>query len=390
MIDIAAIDNYLGDQGYFNLLDWLLAEQQLAYSDYEKWRYGKLASLTEAIALDTKSLIALCKQSNKLCKKLKLCDEYLPYLSWDGQQQKTLKIDNDSTIQEAFCKKWLRAQDVPQLDLFMDNAAIVAENNLCDALGNRQFEKAQTLINELTEINPNNTKLGGFQSLLIYSQHITQSPLVTAQALEAELQGLEDEVAPLAQSLLQRGARDYLAVAWQRLAYSLESTPYDDKSPKLHASYAMAKIPDWQTVVKQLLDNPKTFEHVDLIVRLADAFYYLNDQAKSRYCWAIAFERFPQQAEQRMEKYKPISCYLLWERFIDLNDAWPDVFFAGFILASEPSLIVQADYFPDFVQSTTQLVANLMLKKLHGDDQISARQLIQDYSPALLRMVMSV
>ncbi len=390
MIDIAAIDNYLGEQGYFNLLDWLLAEHMLAYSDYEKWRYGKLASLSEAIELDNKALIALCKQSNKLCKKLKLCDEYLPYLSWDGQQQKTLKVDSDSTVQEAFCKKWLRAQDVPQLDLFMDNSAIVAENNLCDALGNRQFDKAQTLINELTEINPNNAKLGGFQSLLIYSQHITQSPLVASEALEAELQGLEDEVAPLAQSLLQRGARDYLAVAWQRMAYSLESIPYDGSNPKLHASYAMAQIPDWQTVVKQLLDNPKTFEHVDLIIRLADAFYFLNDQAKSCYCWAIAFERAPQQAELHIEKSKPISVYSLWEKFIDLNDAWPDVFFAGFILASEPSLVVQADYFPAFTQSSTQLVENLMKKKLAGDDQVSARQLIQDYSPALLRMVMSI
>lgn len=390
MIDIAAIDNYLGQHGQFCLLDWVLAENVLAYSDYEQWRYGKTGALSEAMAWDKSQLTELAKASNTLCKKLKLCEEDQPYFAWDGQQQKLLKIDSDAAIQDAFCKKWQRAQDVPQLDLFMDNSAIVTENKLCDALANRQFDQAALLIKELTELNPNNTKLGGFQSLLVYSQHITQNPAIGPDALAAELAGLEDEVLPLAQNLLQRGSRDYLAVAWKRMASNLESSPYDAAQPKLHTSYALAQIPDWPTVSKRLLDNPQTFEHCALITRLADAFYHLSDHAKSRFCWALAFERSPQEAEEHMEKVKPASAFTLWESFCDLNDAWPDVFFAGFILASEPALVFQQEYFPSFTQSSTQLVAELMKKKFAGEDQIASRQKVQEYSPALLRMVMSV
>ena len=390
MINIAAVDNFLGQHGQFNLLDWLLENGHLAYSDYEQWRYGKQATLTPLIKLDKKQLIELSGQANKLCKKLKLCEEDQTYFAWDGQQQKHLRIDSDSVLQDAFCKKWLRAQDVPQLDLFMDNSAIVTENKLCDALANRQFDIASALIKELTTLNPNNNKLGGYQSLLIYSQHITQNATIPTEAISAELAGLEDEVSPLAQKLLQRGARDYLAVAWKRLASNLEHVSYDATTPKLHTSYAIAQIPDWQTVTRQLLNEALTYEHCELLVRLANAFYYLNDQAKSQFCWSLAFERFPQDAEVIIEKTKPISVLALWESFCDLNDAWPDVFFSGFILASEPTLIYQTEYFPGFSQSTTQLVADLMAKKLAGDDEISARQNIQNYSPALLRMVMSV
>ncbi|HEY7774627.1 MAG TPA: hypothetical protein VIC26_15690 [Marinagarivorans sp.] len=390
MIDIAAIDQFLGQHGQFNLLDWLLENSYLAYSDYEQWRYGKQAVLTPLISLDKSAIKELATQANRLCKKLKLCEEDQAYFAWDGQQHKHLRIDGDSALQEAFCKKWLRAQDVPQLDLFMDNSAIVTENKLCDALANRQFDLASSLIKELTTLNPNNHKLGGYQSLLLYSQHITNNIDIAPEALAAELAGLEDEVLPLAQNLLQRGARDYLAVAWKRIASNLDNVPYNAEQPKLHNSYAIAQIPDWQTVTRQLLNQALTYEHCELLVRLADAFYYLNDQAKSRFCWVLAFERFPQQAELLLEKSKPVSVLALWEDFCDLNDAWPDVFFAGFILASEPSLIYQAEYFPAFSQSTTQLVADLMAKKLAGDDEITARQNVQNYSPALLRMVMSV
>ena len=390
MIDIAAIDQFLGQHGQFNLLDWLLENSYLAYSDYEQWRYGKQAVLTPLITLDKGTIKELAIQANKLCKKLKLCEEDQAYFAWDGQQHKHLRIDSDGALQEAFCKKWLRAQDVPQLDLFMDNSAIVTENKLCDALANRQFDVASSLIKELTTLNPNNHKLGGYQSLLLYSQHVTDNGDIAPEAVSAELAGLEDEVLPLAQNLLQRGARDYLAVAWKRMARNLETAPYNAEQPKLHSSYAIAQIPDWQTVTRQLLNQALTYEHCELLVRLADAFYYLNDLAKSRFCWVLAFERFPQQAEVLLEKNKPVSVLPLWEDFCDLNDAWPDVFFAGFILASEPSLIYQTEYFPTFSQSTTQLVADLMVKKMAGDDEISARQNIQNYSPALLRMVMSV
>ncbi len=389
MIDISAIDSHLGEQGQFNLLDWLLAHNFLAYSDYEKWRYGEYSPLSQAITCDRQQLLALVKTSQKLCKKLKLCEENQPYFAWNSEHKKHLKIDKDAMVQEAFCTRWLRAQDVPQLDLFMDNSAIVTENALCDALTNRSFSEAAQHITELTALNPNNSKLGGFQSLLVYGQHITQNTFITQDATQQELDGLENEVIPLAQSLLQRGARDYLAVAWQRLAEHFKDQPYNEATPKHHASYAYSHIPDWKHVAHILINDPLTYQHQALLARLAASFYHINDHAKARFCWVLAFERFPQQAEQMLEDAKPPYIYERWESFQEANEGWPDVFFAGFILATEPSLIFQTEYFPSFSQSTTQLVASLMEKKLNHDDEIQARQQIQNYSSALLRMVMS-
>ncbi len=390
MIDIAAIDNHLGQHGQFNLLDWILAKNLVSYSDYEQWRYGKSPYLSSAIQLDNKQLHTLIKACNTLCKKLKLCREYQPFMAWNNEQPKGLKIDSDATVQEAFCQRWLRPQDVPQLDLFMDNTAIVAENTLCDALANRQFDVAHSLIKTLTELNPNNPKLGEYQGLLLYNQHITQNTIIAPEALSSELAGLENEVLPLARNVLRHGARDYLAVAWQRITRHLQNTPYNPNQPKHHASYAFAQIPDWQSVTQVLLNNPSTYEHVELIARLANAFYALNDSAKSRFCWVLAVERYPQAAEAIIEATQPMSLLPLWEDYCDANnDDWPEGFFASFILAREPALLYQSEYFPAFNQTSTQRVADLMHKKLAGDDEVNARQHVQHYSHALLDMVMS-
>jgi hypothetical protein len=390
MIDIAAIDAHLAQHGQFILLDWLLENGYIAYNDYEQWRDGKLPLLTDAITLKPTQLLKLATEASVQCKKLKLCDEPHPYFSWSGQPQKALRVATNLQLQNAFCKRWLRQQDVPQLDLFMDNSEIITENALCDALANRQFEQAEHLINELSTLNPNNSKLGGYQSLLLYSQHVLDNPILNSVTFEDEFNGLEREVLPLAQKMLQRGARDYLAVAWHRLANNVCQLAYSPHKPKLHQSYCYSQIPDWQSVVNILLDSATTFDHCPLIITLANAFDHLNDHAKARYCWALAFEQFPQHAQEILEAEQPACVIGDWDNFCELEEGWPDVFFAGFILASQPVLIYQSEYFPGFKQLSTQLVAELMAKKLAKDDEIGCRKKLQDYSPSLLRMVMAV
>jgi hypothetical protein len=390
MITIASVDEFLAQHGQFNLLDWLLENGYLTYGDYEHWRYGKQLVLCESLSISEDELVEIAKIAVTNCKKLRLCMENQYYFSWDGDRQKYLKFSYNSELQEIFCKQWMRAQDLPQLDLFMDNSAIITENKLCDALANRQISSAEKLIKELAILNPNNSKLGDYQSLLLYSQHLQNSAPIAPDNIASELAGLEDEVMPLAHKLLQRGARDYLAVAWRRLAGNLDSSSYDSSQPKLHTSYLLAQIPDWQAVTQQLLYQELTFKHCEFILRLAEGFQFLNDHPKSQFCWVLAFERFPKEASHAIEKLMPVSVLRLWESFCDLNDTWPDVFFSGFILASDPALINQAGYFPGFSLSSTELIADLMIKKLAREDEISARQNIQNFSPALLRMVMSV
>ncbi|MDZ7922794.1 MAG: hypothetical protein U5M23_01770 [Marinagarivorans sp.] len=391
MFDLAMLEKFVAQHGQFILLDWLIENGHLAYSDYEQWRYGKITLLSDVINLKAKDLSTLITTVNVQCKTFKLSGEPYPYFAWNSQPPKLLRAATDPRVQDAFYKRWLRPQDIPQLDLFMDNSEIITENSLCDALANRQYEQAHGFINALTTINPNNTKLGGYQSLLLYSQHVLANPtIIDADIYNAELNGLELEVLPLAQKLLQRGARDYLAVAWRRLADHVKTFNYDSEKPKLHSSYCYSQIPDWQSVVSVLFKSPSTFDHCFLIINLANAFAQLNDQYKARYCWALAFEQFPQQAQELIEEQQPACVIGDWDNFGELNDGWPDVFFAGFILASQPALIYQAEYFPEFKQLSTQLVAELMAKKLAQDNEIACRQKLQAFSPSLLRMVMGI
>ncbi|MFT7673241.1 MAG: hypothetical protein ACI845_001651, partial [Gammaproteobacteria bacterium] len=40
MIDVSIIDHCVAEQGRFCVIDWLLSDDLLSYSDYESWRYG--------------------------------------------------------------------------------------------------------------------------------------------------------------------------------------------------------------------------------------------------------------------------------------------------------------------------------------------------------------
>jgi hypothetical protein len=42
MLDLISIEKLLGRQNNFCVLDWLLAENLLAYSAYEQWRQGQV------------------------------------------------------------------------------------------------------------------------------------------------------------------------------------------------------------------------------------------------------------------------------------------------------------------------------------------------------------
>jgi hypothetical protein len=65
MIDIATIDEYLGRQGRFCLIDWLLANNFLHYADYEAWRYGELNNLDDVVQFDQETLQVLIDKTDE-------------------------------------------------------------------------------------------------------------------------------------------------------------------------------------------------------------------------------------------------------------------------------------------------------------------------------------
>ncbi len=123
------------------------------------------------------------------------------YYAWSQAQPQLLKVSQNSDRQRDLTQQWLRPQDLPQMDLFMDNAAVVAENTLLDYLAARDFNKAQSQLDKLTTLNASHEKLGRYQDLINYGHHMA-GETIQPGAIAAELEGLENEVAPLAKALL--------------------------------------------------------------------------------------------------------------------------------------------------------------------------------------------
>jgi hypothetical protein len=217
-IDIGAVDRFLVEHGSFTVLDWLIAEGTLAFTDYAAWRNGHRETLDDALPLASADVDRLLAEVDRHGQALRLAAEPREVFAWSGAAQLSLKASKKSEVHRRLVQLWRRASQAPQFDLFMDNAAAVAERRLCEKLGFLRFDVATQELNSLSRLDPANKSLGHYQDLINYGRHILTPAPVDAPGLRAELDGLEQEVQPLARALLAANARDYLTPAWQRLA----------------------------------------------------------------------------------------------------------------------------------------------------------------------------
>ncbi len=384
MIDIAAIDTQLSQQGQFCLLDWLLADNYLPYEDYEKWRYGELKDLDDAFLFDRKALHQLINESRNHCHDLGLINESQSYYAWGGDHQILSITTENSEYNRELGQVWLRPQDRPQLDLFLDNSAQIAENAVLDALAGRQFEPAQTALQNLAELNSECAKLGGYQDLINYGLHAQTNPLINEEMLDAEQQGLQQEVLPLAHDVLGVHARDYLSFAWRRLANSMQNTPFNPDQPQLHASLALLTIPDYPATVKCLTAESSLFQQPVLMERLITSYNALHQHENELIQWCLLVELDADFTERALEKFRSQRVFALWQDFWEINDDWPTSQFPAYILIRQPGLLHHLDNFPTLRLSSSRTTIRLLRKRLAGEDEIIARKELQALSPMLL------
>lgn len=387
-LDIAAIDQQIGELGFFNVIDWLLAQNELHYSDYEAWRYGHLKSLDEKLMLNSQALQKLLENSALHCQALGLSREDQIYCRWDDPQSPALIASKNPNYHKRLTQCWIRPQDIPQLDLFMDNSVVIAENKLHEFLGARAFEPAAVQLQQLVDLNPAHQRLGAYQDLINYAQHMQSSPIIEAGNVEAELEGLEQEVQPLAQETLGALARDYLTFAWRRLSASLTDNAFDQQKPKLHQSYALMQVPDWPTVLKTLNVSSECYQHATLLERLAVTYEALQQQGQALLSWCLLTDRHHHCAETAMAQSGGIAIKKLLEDFWEFDEAWSIACFPGFVLMKNPGLIQHLDGFPNFTQPASQAMIELLQCRLAKADEIAARQRLKDVNPVLLRLYM--
>lgn len=384
MIDIAAIEQHLSQQGRFCLVDWLLADNVLFYADYESWRYGQRDNLDDVLQLDNDALLGLIVEANKHCNSLGLVAEVQAYHRWDSDRDTVLSISEDEYKNQQLSQLWMRPQDQPQLDLFMDNSAQMAENALLDALAGRQFQPAQTQLESLSELNAECSRLGGYQDLINYGLHMVDNPIIDPDALDAERQGLIEEVSPLALDVLGRLARDYLSFAWRRLADGLMPLAFDPTRPGYHASSALLEIPDYAAVVACLKNDDNLFQQPLLLERLALGLNALHKDENALVIWCLMMEVDASYTETALDRLRAHKVNTFWQDFWELNDDWPCELFPAYLLARRPSLLHYLDDLPDLRSPASEAMVSLLKLRQKQEDEIPARSVLKGISPELL------
>lgn len=396
-LTLTEVENFCSMHGKFCLLDWLIEGNFVNYADYESWRYGHSAELESLLRLDKTQLNELCKKARELCEQLRLVAQNKDYFRWGEASQQHLAISKDALRQLLIGQEWMRPKDLPQLDLFMDNSATISENAVVSALSAREFQAAQNHLDRLTSLNPGHKKLGAWQDLIHYGQHMRQTPLIEAEQLAVELAGLENEVAPLAQELLGSSARDYLAFAWRRISQNLAERAFDPQQPKLHSTWTLMQIPDWQATLNRLSEEGRAFSEPILLHRLAQGFEHLRLRSDALLCWCHLLELDAEFAEQQItgnhsNTNSNTSSRLikpLWDAYWDHRDALSAEFFGPYLLAREPGIVHRSSEFPGFKTAANQAMLLAVSTRLKKDDETEARKRLQAVSPSLLRLFMN-
>ena len=388
-ITIAQLEQHLSQQGHFCLIDWFIDQNILSYSDYEAWRHQRVDYIDQRLAIDSEALQILFVESVTFCKQLNLVVEAQTWFSWSDRRHR-LKASRNEVSNTLLTQHWQRAQDCPQLDLFMDNSAVITENEVHHALASRQFDQAQKKLQHLTRINPKHVRLGVYQDLINYGAHAYEARGIAEDALLVEIQGLSEEVEPLAKETLGTLARDYLGFAWRRIGAAMTELPYNAEQEQLHTSYALVQIPDWHGARDSLLAAPQNLDEPSLLHRLALCFEHCHQKSEALLAWCILMERDAVYGEAKLEEQSSALLWPFWQDFWELNDGGQASFFSAYLVARQPSITQHQDKLPPLTAASTKAMVTLIAKHLFGDDEMQEREQLQAISPALLRLYLHV
>ena len=394
-IDIGAVDRFLVEHGSFTVLDWLLVEGTLAYADYAAWRDGNRETLDDALPLAPANVDHLLAEVDRHGHALHLAAESRDVFTWSTSNPKPLKASKRAEAHRRLVQQWRRASLAPQFDLFMDNAASVAESRLCGTLSSRRFDEATRDLNALSRLDPANKSLGHYQDLINYGRHLQTPAPADAQGLRAELDGLEQEVQPLARTLLAANARDYLTLAWRRLAKSFEALPaQEDLDDRLHVSYALAQIPDWEAVRRCLEPEPQLLRRPRWLQRLARACRATGKPEAGLLWWLVCMDRHPHDTAAALEQCDDPVLSRLFSDFLSVQNRLrielPESGFPGFVLLRRPGLVHYLGTIAPLERPETVLMVCLIEARRDGKDEIALRKSLGEIDLGLLAMYLQV
>jgi hypothetical protein len=354
----AQVDAQMLEQGAFAPLELLFNSGRLLYSDYESWRRREIEFLDGVLMGNPDKIKAELEQAAGYARRIKLVEQAQEFHAWHqsapaatGGGDRPLRISMDPQLQRLIGSRYVRAQSVPQLDLFFDNPVVALTNGIVQALTTHNLLSAQRQLDQLYTQAPTHSDLAAFDQLSAALGHLGQ-PVADPRAELAFLL----EVTPTARRLLGAQSRDLLTPLWMQLGEAVRGLAFSAEHPALHRSFALSQAQDWAGVIDSVLSEPGWQRHTPLCLRLVESAFNRRQRVAALAAWChVCWRAPPAETLQAVGRLRQPELTTLWQKFMDddmdgqVNDetaiagasALTEVDFPAWLLLSEPGLALQ-------------------------------------------------
>lgn len=393
------------EQGAFAPLELLFNSGRLLYSDYESWRRREIDFLDAVLMGNPDKIKAELDQAVSYARRIKLVEQPQEFHAWHSDSDpgagapndRPLRISLDPQLQRLIGSRYIRAQSVPQMDLFFDNPVVALTNGIVQALTTRNLPAAQRQLDQLYAQAPTHADLAAFDQLLAALGHLGH-----AVGSPREESAFLLEVAPTARRLLGGQARDLLSPLWTQVAQALAEVPFDPSAPELHRSFALTQAQDWAGASDSIRAEPDWQQHAALCLRRVESAFHQRHRIGALEAWCHFCWRSPTNTSQAVSKLRQPELTELWQRFQDDEEAasgagehraLSESDFPATLLLSEPGLVQQL---PETLP-TQDTPSERHYRTIHRwiqarrarrhDEELALRKTLQANHPALFEVL---
>ena len=295
------------------------------------------------------------------------------------------------------------ASERRQLDLFLDGRDALLVHQIATGLVGRDRGRAETGLERLRDEHPFHPDLPALALLVAALNSPTPSP-ATHATVTADIEAVQQAVAPAARRLLGEGAATFLQPSWQALAAAAAGLPFDEARPRAHRSWLCQQYGDWVAVRAAAEAEPGWAARPCLRYRLGLARHHLGEPEAAIRLWLPLCWMDPLLFARRAPTLPSAILREGWEAFehaasfdespADTTD--PAGWFPAWLLLRHRGLVrlFRADEVPDAGTAARafRLLLSLVPLESQGlsDALISQRRLLQQLSPSFFRYYMEV
>jgi hypothetical protein len=316
----AQVDAQLLEQGAFAPLELLFNSGRLLYSDYESWRRCENEFLDGVLMGNPDKIKAELEQAVSYARRIKLVEQVQEFHAWHQSAlaaaaggDRPLRISMDAQLQRLIGSRYVRAQSVPQMDLFFDNPVVALTNGIVQALTTHNLTSAQRQLDQLYTQAPTHSDLAAFDQLSAALGHLGHPVTDSREELAFLL-----EVTPTARRLLGAQSRDLLTPLWIQFGEAVRGLAFDSGEPALHRSFALSQAQDWAGVTDSVLSEPGWQKHMPLCLRLVESAFNRRQRVAALAAWChVCWRAPPAETSQAVGKLRQPELTLLWQRFMD-------------------------------------------------------------------------